>query len=75
LGLVISKRVDKRAVERNRIRRLTREAFRTCDDLPCWDFVVLARRDAKGAENRILRESLHQHFTRLMSRAQSARHE
>lgn len=49
LGLAISKRVSKRAVERNRIKRLLRESFRRCrEQLPPVDLVVTARDVAAG---------------------------
>ena len=44
LGLAISKRCSKRAVDRNRIKRLAREAFRRVrEDLPPVDILVMAR--------------------------------
>src|SRR5271156_2082915 len=49
LGLAISKRVSKRAVERNRIKRLVRESFRRVrDQLPAIDLMVMAREQAAG---------------------------
>lgn len=49
LGLAISKRVSKRAVERNRIKRLVRESFRRVRaQLPAIDLVVMARESAAG---------------------------
>ena len=49
LGLAISKRVSKRAVERNRIKRLVRESFRRARrGLPPIDLVVMAREAAAG---------------------------
>jgi ribonuclease P protein component len=49
LGLAISKRVSKRAVERNRIKRLLRESFRRVRaQLPPIDLVVMARETAAG---------------------------
>jgi len=47
LGLAISKRVSKRAVERNRIKRLVRESFRQVRHrLPPVDLMVMAREQA-----------------------------
>jgi ribonuclease P protein component len=49
LGLAISKRVSKRAVERNRIKRLVRESFRRARlELPPVDLMVMARDQASG---------------------------
>jgi ribonuclease P protein component len=50
LGLAVSKRVSKRAVERNRIKRLVRESFRRARlQLPPIDLVVMAREAAAAA--------------------------
>ncbi|RUL75356.1 ribonuclease P protein component [Dyella choica] len=47
LGLAISKRVSKRAVDRNRIKRLVRESFRRAlHGLPPVDLMVTAREQA-----------------------------
>lgn len=47
LGLAISKRVSKRAVDRNRIKRLVRESFRRVrHDLPPVDLLLMAREQA-----------------------------
>jgi ribonuclease P protein component len=73
LGLTISRRAAKRAVDRNRLKRLAREAFRMQQSLPPWDFVVLAKAGADRAERRALRESLDRHFERLMNIALAGR--
>ena len=65
LGLTISRRVAKRAVDRNRLKRLARESFRMQSSLPAWDFVVMAKAGAHAAERPALRESLDRHFERL----------
>lgn len=70
LGLAISKRNAPRAVDRNRLKRQAREAFRQLSLAPL-DFVVMARRDAVSAGNRALRTSLDRHFERLSRRAQA----
>ncbi len=58
LGLAISRRVDKRAVERNRLRRLVREWFRHNEHrFPAGDLVVSGRPAARGRDAaRILAE-------------------
>lgn len=69
LGLTVSRRAAKRAVDRNRLKRLARESFRSQRQLPAWDFVVLARPDAVAADKPTLRASLDGHFKRLTQRA------
>jgi ribonuclease P protein component len=75
LGLTISRRAAKRAVDRNKLKRLARESFRQQTALPPWDFVVLARAGADGAERRALRASLDRHFQQLMKAAAAGQHE
>lgn len=59
LGLAVSKRVDKKAVGRNRIKRLIRESFRFHQQqLKGLDLVVIARAGAKLAGNEALSSSL-----------------
>lgn len=74
LGLTISRRAAKRAVDRNRLKRLARETFRLQHDLPAWDFVVLAKPGAHTAQNAVLRSSLDQHFARLRNAAAATTH-
>jgi ribonuclease P protein component len=68
LGLAISRRVAPLAVDRNRLRRLAREAFRL-GELAALDFVVMASKDALSAGKPELRSSLDRHFERLSRRA------
>ena len=62
IGLAISKKAAKLAVARNRLKRLARETFRQLDDLPAWDFVVMARHSAVTSRNDQVIASLRQHF-------------
>ena len=44
LGLIISKKSIKRAVDRNRVKRITRESFRLCQSrLRGLDVVIMSR--------------------------------
>lgn len=59
LGIAVPKRVAKRAVERNRIRRIVREEFRhRRQQLPTGDFVLVAQAAACGASGQDLRTEL-----------------
>src|SRR5690242_14832090 len=52
LGLAISRRVSKSAVQRNRIKRIARESFRRArENMPVLDVLVIARSIATDAEN------------------------
>ncbi|NYY74417.1 ribonuclease P protein component [Escherichia coli] len=58
IGLTVAKKNVRRAHERNRIKRLTRESFRLRQhELPAMDFVVVAKRVA-DLDNRALSEAL-----------------
>lgn len=66
LGLAVSRRVDKRAVQRNRIKRLIRESFRhNKQAVAGLDLVVIARPAASGADNATLFAALAGHWARL----------
>ena len=58
LGLAISRKVSRRAVQRNRIKRVVRECFRRRPDLPVVDIVVMARPGAATCDNRELTASI-----------------
>jgi len=59
LGLAVSRKVDTRAVQRNRIKRVARESFRTSRELvPAADLVLVALRQAASAPNDELRAEL-----------------
>ena len=60
LGLAVSRKVDRNAHGRNRIKRALREAFRLCrSQLPPGAYVVVARSAAADADNAALRQGLH----------------
>ena len=59
LGLAISKRVSKRAVRRNRIKRVARDSFRySRERLPAFDILLIARSSADLENNASLRAEL-----------------
>ena len=59
LGLAISKKHARRSVDRNRIKRVAREAFRARrQSLPPVDVIVLSRAGIAGAERAELRAEL-----------------
>ncbi|WP_130538455.1 ribonuclease P protein component [Thiomicrorhabdus indica] len=63
LGLAIAKKQLLRAVWRNRVKRIAREAFRQHkDDLSGYDIVVLGRRGMQDIDN----ETLHKSFLHLI---------
>ena len=66
LGLAVSRKVDKRAVGRNRIKRALRDEFRRLrSELPPGDYVVVARAGAAKAASGELRAA----FVRSLARA------
>lgn len=65
LGVTVSKRVDKSAVGRNRIKRQARECFRQQKaGLPAGDYVLLAKPEAAKADSAALRRELLSLFER-----------
>ncbi|KGO98626.1 ribonuclease P protein component [Novilysobacter defluvii] len=59
LGLAVSRKVDPRAVGRNRIKRVLRETFRVQRrHLAAGDYVVVARPAARGLDNAALVRAL-----------------
>lgn len=66
LGLAISKKNARRAVDRNRIKRIARESFRIHQDkLAGLDFVIMAKFAAVQADNKVLASSLLKHLETL----------
>ena len=71
LGLAVSRKVDPRAVGRNRIKRVLREATRRLrPQLAGGDYVVVARAAARGASNAQLVET----WLKLLRRAGALPH-
>lgn len=72
IGLIISKKNAKRAVDRNRFKRLVRESARLRQDhLPSMDIVILAKRGVQDIDNETLSRQLHGMWKRLQRDAQT----
>ncbi|HEX6613102.1 MAG TPA: ribonuclease P protein component [Rhodanobacteraceae bacterium] len=66
MGLAVSRRVSKRAVDRNRIKRNARESFRLARArLPAFDLLLIARQQAAAAPAAALRADLDAAWFRL----------
>lgn len=66
LGLAVSRKVDRRAVGRNRLKRLLREAFRSeRARLPAMDLVIIAKPEASKVDGEALRDDLTRLWKRL----------
>ena len=70
LGMAVSRQVDKKAVGRNRIKRVVRESFRHHNffQKACLDIVILPRRETAMMSNQQLFQSLQGHWSRLEKR-------
>jgi ribonuclease P protein component len=66
LGLVIAKKKVRLSVERNRIKRITRDSFRHQQyGLPPVDLVMIARQDLADLDNATLHQALLDAWKRL----------
>jgi len=66
LGLAVSKRVSKKAVRRNRIKRIARDSFRHVRaQLPGVDVLLIARSSADQEDNPSLRAELARLWQRI----------
>ena len=66
LGLAVSRRVSKRAVRRNRIKRIARDSFRRQRaNLPACDILLIARSEANLRSNAELRAELERLWQRV----------
>lgn len=74
LGLAISKKAAKSAVERNRIKRVCRESFRHRQaELPGVDLVVMAQRSrVVGTPNAALFQDLDKLWSKLIGRCEGS---
>lgn len=71
LGVIVSRKCSRRAVARNRIKRLVRESFRhRRATLPPVDIVVLARALAVQRENAALYDELAGAWEKIIRRTQ-----
>lgn len=69
LGLAISKKSDKRAVARNRIKRHVRESFRlNQQQLSGLDIVVISKRGVSELDDAALNKMLDKSWRRLLRR-------
>ncbi len=72
VGLVVSKKNVKLAVDRNRFKRLVRESVRLRQDhLPSVDIVILAKRGVQDIDNETLTRQLNGMWKRLQRDAQA----
>ncbi|EXJ17140.1 ribonuclease P protein component [Imhoffiella purpurea] len=73
LGLAISKKCARRAVDRNRLKRIVRESFRIHRErLPGVDIVVLCSHGATSHPNRRLFQALEQAWASIRNTACAA---
>ncbi|MCP4126881.1 MAG: ribonuclease P protein component [Gammaproteobacteria bacterium] len=74
LGLAVSKKYARLAVDRNRIKRVIRESFRCHgEELDGIDYVVLNRKGTSSMSNRVLFDSLSRHWKRLQKKVASSK--
>ncbi len=72
MGLTVSKRVSKKAVQRNRIKRQIRESFRLQRmALPALDFVVVTKLGCAEQVNRALRVELDKLWDRASKKCEN----
>jgi len=70
VGLAIAKKRVRRAVDRNRLKRLIRESFRNArPELDGLDIVVLARNNTARADNTTVFASLERHWQTMRNQA------
>jgi len=66
LGLAVAKKRAKRAVDRNRLKRIVRESFRQQESLLAgFDFVVMVKHNSKDQDNSTLQQSIAKHWQNI----------
>jgi len=74
LGFIIAKKNIRTAVQRNRIKRLAREYFRTQGgSFPGYDIIMLARRGLDTMSNKEIQSILEQQWQRLVRKNQQSK--
>jgi len=69
LGLAVAKKSVRKAVQRNRIKRIVRDSFRHArHNLPAMDYVVLVKRGIDLKNNQAIFDSLESHWQRFIRR-------
>lgn len=66
LGLALSKKIIQKANQRNRLKRLLRESFRT-NQLPAVDIIFLARHGVAKVNNKIINATLGSIWDKLIA--------
>lgn len=66
LGLAISKKMIAKAHDRNRVKRILREIFRT-RSLPSIDLIVLAKKGSDRVENKIMITNLSKTWDKILA--------
>lgn len=70
LGLIVAKKTDKRAVGRNRIKRLVRDSFRhNKTQLAGLDIIFLSRQGIKELDNPTLHKRLEKAWDQLVKKS------
>ncbi len=74
LGLIVPKKKLKRAVDRNRIKRISREVFRHQQgQLPPLDIIIMARSGLQTRESKDVADEIQQSIRRLLKRLDASK--
>jgi ribonuclease P protein component len=75
LGIIAGRKAALRAVDRNRGKRLIREAFRTCSAFTAYDITVQLRSDLRNVANAVVRAELRGLIDSLARRCAAGSHD